>query len=331
MRPMRVHVEAWDPRYGANADGGDSAGPEAASSEEVDPAAELPPESWQPLAPPPGLRAPDVVLLVDGVRRIDAHMWVEESDTSLQPCLAASYAAGVVRCDLRRGAAEVASARIVRGLFTPSPLLEDLTTTAAQYVVKRVGVRDPGKLANQVMPHLRALEVDVSRAQRAEATSEDDLLVVDGPLEDRGALPRAIGYVKTHRRTYLPPQLATVITRIKPGQRTPYFSVGTRWRQYSWYLRLPGPVGSPWAGIVRVECSAELSRPEVTHLADLSAVTLPRLASTSYKDPRAPQNLVPIAGLEKRLRAMLGNAQLLHRALQSAVAAGNRAAPSDTL
>ena len=325
---MRVHVDAWDPRYGASAD--ESGGPEAASAEEVDPAAEVATSEWQPRDPGPDTRIPDVVLLVDGVRRIDAHMWVEESETSLQPCLAASYAAGVVRCDLRRGAAEVASARIVRGLFTPSPVLDDLTTTAAQYVVKRVGVRDPGKLANTVLPHLRALEVDISREQRADARPDaDDLLVVDGPLEDRGTLPRALGYVKTHRRTYLPPHLATVITRIQPGQRTPFFSVGTRWRQYSWYLRLPGPAGSPWSGIVRVECSAELSRPEVTRLADISAVTLPRLASTSYKDPRAPQNLVPIAGLERRLRAMLGNAQLLHRALQSAVAATNRSTPEN--
>jgi hypothetical protein len=44
-------------------------------------------------------------------------------------------------------------------------------------------------------------------------------------------------------------------------------------------------------------------------------VTLPRFASTPYKDPRAPQNLVPIAGLERRLRGMLGDARLLYRTL----------------
>ena len=50
-------------------------------------------------------------------------------------------------------------------------------------------------------------------------------------------------------------------------------------------------------------------------MADVSTATLPRFASTPYKDPRAPQNLIPIAGLEKRLRALLGDARLLHRAL----------------
>lgn len=93
------------------------------------------------------------------------------------------------------------------------------------------------------------------------------------------------------------------------------FKLGTAWGGYSWYLRLPGTTGAPWAGIVRVECSAELSAPEAIGLADRSLVTLPRFASSPYKDPRAPQNLIPIAGLERRLRALLGDARLLHRTL----------------
>jgi len=64
-----------------------------------------------------------------------------------------------------------------------------------------------------------------------------------------------------------------------------------------------------------VECAAELPVGEAVALADLSAVTLPRFASAPYKDPRAPQNLVPIAGLERRLRALLGDGRLLHRTL----------------
>ncbi|HEY6595179.1 MAG TPA: hypothetical protein VI011_13965, partial [Asanoa sp.] len=59
---------------------------------------------------------------------------------------------------------------------------------------------------------------------------------------------------------------------------------------------------------------------EAIGLADLSLVTLPRFASTPYKDPRAPQNLIPIAGLERRLRSLLGDARFLHRALTLAAA-----------
>jgi hypothetical protein len=55
-------------------------------------------------------------------------------------------------------------------------------------------------------------------------------------------------------------------------------------------------------------------------LADCSARSLPRFASAAHKDARAPQNLYPIAGLERALRARLGDQGLLLRALRSAAA-----------
>jgi hypothetical protein len=45
---------------------------------------------------------------------------------------------------------------------------------------------------------------------------------------------------------------------------------------------------------------------------------LPKLSSAPHKDPRAPQNLVPIGGLERELRRRLGDQQLLYRALRAA-------------
>jgi hypothetical protein len=72
--------------------------------------------------------------------------------------------------------------------------------------------------------------------------------------------------------------------------------------------------------VVRVEASADLTRRAVVDLADRSTVTLPLLASSQYKDPRAPQNLIPIAGLEGRLRRMLGDPRLLVRTLIAAAA-----------
>jgi hypothetical protein len=96
--------------------------------------------------------------------------------------------------------------------------------------------------------------------------------------------------------------------------------MGTSWRRNSWYLRLDGSSGAPWSGVVRLECSADLPGPEVTRLADLSALVLPPLASSPHKDPRAPQNLVPIGGLERELRRRLGDQQLLYRSLRAAAA-----------
>jgi hypothetical protein len=97
--------------------------------------------------------------------------------------------------------------------------------------------------------------------------------------------------------------------------------MGTSWRRTSWYLQLPGTSGVPWSGVVRLECSADLPVPEVTRLGDLTARLLPPLASAPYKDPRAPQNLVPIGGLERELRHRLGDQQVLYRALRAAAMA----------
>src|SRR5206468_371914 len=134
-------------------------------------------------------------------------------------------------------------------------------------------------------------------------------------LRGRRALPRAIGYVKSHNTFYLSAELTRVVTGLRAGQRSPVFRLSNL---YSWYLRLPGPTGSPWGGVVRIECSGDLSPEDAVALADRSAVTLPRFASSPYKDPRAPQNLVPIAGLERRLRNLLGDPKLLHRTLVKA-------------
>ncbi|BCJ67223.1 hypothetical protein [Polymorphospora rubra] len=304
------HVDAWDPSYGASFEA--PAGPAAQSSAQVDVGVEMPAGAWAPRSAPDGLAAPDVVLLVDGVRRNDASLWSREDDGTSYPGLAASYAAGVVRCDLRRGAAEVAGSAVRRGLFTASPTGADIVAGQIRYLLHQVS--PPGELAKlpvAVQPQLTALEVDVSNAARVDG----DLLIVDGPLRNRRQLPRALGYIKTQHSQYLDAREQAVVTSLRAKERSPVFRLGTAWGGWSWYLRLPGPTGAPWAGIVRVECSAELSDVEAVELADLSLVTLPRFASTPYKDPRAPQNLIPIAGLERRLRAMLGDARLLHRAL----------------
>jgi len=322
---VRLYVDSWDPSYGTGLDPGDN-GPTAESTAQLGVDIEVPGAAWRPLSPPPDLRSPEVVLLVDGVRRIDARIWVEEADGTLHPGLAASYAAGVVRCDLRRGSADVVVARIARGLFTASPNVTDLTAANTRYAVRRVAANDPAQLSAAVQPQLHTLEAEVSVEARATTAVDEDLLVIDGPLRGRTQLPRALGYVKTHRVQYLPPDLALVIGQLRPGQRCPVFLLGTTWHRYTWYLKLPGPLGSPWAGVVRVEASADLPRGEVIRLADLSAVTLPRFASTAYKDARAPQNLTPIAGLERRLRGMLGDSRLLLRSLTAAAAAQRDAA-----
>ena len=93
------------------------------------------------------------------------------------------------------------------------------------------------------------------------------------------------------------------------------FTIDGMWTRHSWYMRLPGPGGSPRAGIVRYECSPELSG--IGAIAEVSARVLPRYASEAHKDSRAPQNL-PISGLERELRHRLGDQAVMYRGLRAA-------------
>jgi hypothetical protein len=320
---LRYFVEPWHPAFGSPQDA-DDGGTGGDSSAELDLDVELPADKWRPVSPGPGADAPPTVLLVDGVRRIDAHLWVQDDEGEVHPAVAVSYAAGVVRCDLHRGVAEVAHAQLRRGLFTPATGATMLGAPPAGYRLELARGSQHDDLVRAAQQAMLALEATVSEEARAQVTDlsmvDDDLLVTDGPLRGRHRLPRSLGYVKTHRTHYLRPKQAKVVTECRAGQRSPVFRVGPRWPHYSWYLRLPGPAGSPWAGVVRVQGSPDLTPEQAVALADRSAVTLPRFASRAYKDPRAPQNLVPVAGLERRLRALLGDPKLLHRSLLKATA-----------
>src|SRR5262249_38168665 len=156
---MRVDVDAWDPSYGTAFEAG---GPRAQSSGRVETDVELPAKAWRAIETPSTVAPPDVVLLIDGVQRIDARVWVTDDDGQTHLGLAASYAAGVVRCDLRRGAAQLATTRIERGLFSPCPTAPTMQAGSARYPARQVGRGEPRDLQLGVQRHLQALEVAVS-------------------------------------------------------------------------------------------------------------------------------------------------------------------------
>ncbi len=317
----RFAVEAWAPEYGAPME--ESAG--AGTPDAVDVAVERPASEWRPVAPPPGSAVPGpCVAFVDGVRRVDARVWVTGDDGAARQGICATYGAGVVTC--RHGVATVEAAEIRRALFAPTEGAASVATRHGTYRHVPVPSDDPDRLAIALQDAMAELEHRVSAeaglaAVGPHGVDPDGLLVVDGPLRERIRLPRAVGYVKTHRAAYLPAEVAGVVGELRAGERTPLFLVGGRFARWSWYLRLPGEVAHPWAGVVRGEISAELPVDDAVALADRLAATLPRFASVPQKDPRAPQNLFPIAGLERELRRRLGDPVLLLRALREAAAA----------
>jgi hypothetical protein len=322
---MRFSVDAWDPAYGTNTELEDFLD---RSPARVDVNVERPASQWRAIDPDPGLAQPDALLFVDGVRRVEARVWIEDGAPSGEASmgLCASYAAGVVCCCGQL--AHLIDFEVRRGLFTVAPRADDIMTWAGGYTACHTAA-DAARplsvtLSQALQRRLGQVEVRTAVAARAAMAGHgvadgDDLLVIDGPLSGRQHLPRALGYIKSHRTTYLPPDLNALVATLAPGQRTPAFLIGTSWDRHTWYLRLPvtgGLAMAPWAGIVRIECPADLPAREVTGLAGLSQACLGRFASAEYKDARAPQNLYPIAGLERELRRRLGDPRLLYRALR---------------
>jgi hypothetical protein len=326
---MRFTVDAWDPSYGLTLDLEDDL-QESTAKVQVD--LEVPASQWHAIDARAGRPAPGAMLFVDGVRRIEAHVWIDDESggagraTQATAALCASYAAGVVCCYGRQ--AHLVTAEIRRGLFSVAPHASEIVTRAGRYQANHVTAGTAGvPLMARLSQALQRRLADVEMVAAAEARSaihdhgpapDDDLLIIDGPLRGRQHLPRALGYIKSHHATYLPPDINGLVGALDPGQRTPVFLMGTSWERHSWYLRLPGSTGSPWSGVVRIECAAALPIAEVTRLADLSQVSLGRFASASYKDGRAPQNLYPIGGLERELRHRLGDPRLLYRGLREA-------------
>lgn len=332
---MRFTVDPWDPSYGASVE------TELGPSDLVPrPDVERPAAEWAPVDPPRGVAPPEAVLFVDGVRRTDAQVWVEPDPGDdptggvPSPALCATYAAGVVCCCA--DGAHVVAADVRRGLFSTRSAGPAVETWAGTYRFEaasgKAGTAPAQVLSQAVQVKLSGLELEVAVRAR-EHVRGPDLVVVDGQLRSAigpagaGHLPRTLGFVKTHSRTFLKADLNPVVAALGPGQRTPVFRLepdgepDPLFARYTWYLRLPCPPGSPWAGVARVECSGQVPVAEAVALADTSQVTLVRFASTAYKDSRAPQNLFPIAGLERALRRRLGEPALLYRALRLAATA----------
>lgn len=329
---MRFAVDGWDPSYGTSLE--IDAAAETVVSVRTD--VELPASRWAPI-PARDLPRPSATVFVDGVRRIDARLWIDEPDAGhperpaadASMALCASYGAGAV-CSCARDGAHFLPPRIRRGLFTISAEASDVETWAGTYEVRPAVLRESQGLAlslSAALQHkLTELELLVAVEARSVLSAHgldrgDELLVVDGPVRGRAHLSRVLGVVKSHQTAYLPPDLHRIVSSLGSRDRTPVFLLDTAWDRYTWYLRLPGPPGQPWAGIVRVECGATIPASDAVALADLSQPVLSRFASAEFKDPRAPQNLYPVAGLERELRRRLGHPALLYRALRQAAAA----------
>jgi hypothetical protein len=304
---VKFAVETWAPEYGASIDDSNL----GVTTLPVDPNVEVPADRWRPLLPAP-VERPERILFVDGVRRVDARIWINDGAGGVTPGLCATVAAGAVCAE--PGRASLMAAEVRRGVYSAAPDLAGIATRFGAYEPCRVANGTPEGLILGVHERMTALEKQLARALG------EGMIIVDGPLRGPDYTPGAIGYIKSQHVRYLPDALQAVVGTLAEGERAPLFCIGGPFTKLSWYLRLPGPIAHPLSGIVRCEMTADHGVAAATPLADLVTATLPVFASEPHKDTRAPQNLHPIAGLERELRRRLGDATLAERALRVSAA-----------
>jgi hypothetical protein len=179
----------------------------------------------------------------------------------------------------------------------------------------------PADLASELRELMRQLE-----ARIAESILGDSRIVfIDGPLAYISFLGPVVGVIKRISLPYLDSTHFALTTSLSLGERTPLFLISDGKRdRYSWYLRIG--VGRSFdhvlAGVLRLEIRAAAGLEVARHLAGISAAVLPRFASLAARDPRAPQNLVPIGALEEELRRRMGHHLVIRRAIEKRISQG---------
>ncbi|HXY41060.1 MAG TPA: hypothetical protein VEQ10_15415 [Vicinamibacteria bacterium] len=274
--------------------------------------------TWAAVRPGPQPGA-ERLAFVDGVRRIEHRLLIETGGRTVFG-LVGSYAVGAVMVG---SAARVESERIGRVL---------VASGGAALEPFRVAVgRGPALVfeARSEPENTPVAPVDglqkAMREQEARLTerlsTEVDVAFQDGPLSFLfpPAAASVVGFVKRLQRAYLEPAFHALLPQLATGERTPLFLIEGRELRYSWYQRIAigRPIEAALTGVVRLETPASRGLDEARRLADLAARELPRFASDPRHDPRAPQNLFPVGGLESRLKHLLGDPAVVRRAIES--------------
>ena len=242
-------------------------------------------------------RTPSRILFIDGVRRIDARVWIEDAAGDIYPGLCASYAAGAVCCEAR---ADVVAAEVGRGVFSTAPTAADIVASKATYPARMAASSDADGLMLAV--HERMAQTEVCIAEAATSDTEIDLIVIDGPLrgrqhsarrdrlhqEPRGRVPTA--GAAPHGRQARESGNALRCSRSAPPGAATRGTCACRARRVR-----PGPAS----------CAANahpISHPRPrSRWPTRPSAALPRFASEAHKDTRAPAE--PVSDRRPRARA----------------------------
>ena len=320
---MRISLDPWGSDYGSQISTPQAVDEEQLSAQVTGQQIEAGP--WQPRTPAPE-HMPSMTVVIDGVMRGDAPA-VLSDDESRFLALFGSYAAGAVVIDHR---VEIIEEQLDR-LFIVGGRQSGPDVTIAAGTGGKIPMRyrsmsasdlTPDSLRESLLTAMRRAENDLART----LSGDERLVLADGNLTFLGDSSSVVGVIKTIQRMYLAPPEAKILERLQPGERTPLFQFsGSSKRKgfavFTCYLRLanPRPIEHPFTGLVRLEVKAGVGIQKAAALLDQAAQAVSGLASRAPKDPRAPQNLIPVGGLERRLRHRLGDPKLVRRCIEKAL------------
>ena len=259
------------------------------------------------------------IAFVDGVRRIERRLVVLEGERSYFGLLG-SFGVGAVSVAsaARVGHETVGRVLVTGGGYRTRPFDAPVDgRLMLRFDPLSEPENDPASPLDGLQRAMRQSEAGLAERLSAEV----DVVFQDGPLTFLTASARGavVGFVKRLLRNYLEPSAQALLPRLSVGERTPVFLIDGRDARYSWYLRIAHgrPIESELTGVARLEAPAARGLGEACQLADLSARLLPRFASDAARDPRAPQNLYPIGGLEAQLKHRLGDPSVVRRAIEA--------------
>ena len=314
-RPI-LSLDPWSAAYGSAAEFEDE-DPDETLNFEVDHAVET--TDWSVGLTPKALAFPDTVAFVDGVQRTESWARADDEDSASVAVLASIG----VGCVLSAGGrADVSVDYVSRVLAVGGPTrAEPLVVQSAQHrlVFEVARSTETGRHGAMQAVAIRRRDLEVASVAKHLATTP--LVIADGRLvELTRSTNQLVGMAKTLHQLYLSGDQRSLIPRLATGQRTPVFLIKLQdsrdWR-YSWFLRLPytRAIHHSYAGIVRLEIPYKDAASYV-EVADMVSHNLPRFASKPQHDPRAPQNLLPVGGLERRLRHEMGDPAFIRRAIE---------------
>ena len=317
-----VFFEEWDPSYGSpyltDETTPDDPGYEAAPIVEDTPDGSF---SIRPSADTPRLGK---VAFVDGVQRREGLLYRTADDGRLLRGGVGAFSAGATVAEpgeRMRWWDETSTRRLVifgGGQPIRLPDVDDFSWDPI--AVESEELDAPQR---ELQSRMRAEESKLAEKLAADGW----LTVLDGPLTFTRSrdLPLA-GLVKTHHRMLLAPEFHARVGEIRGGERTPLFQLGSD--RYSAYMRLTERHAGtgPWHGIIRLEVPQSAGVEYARETTDRLTAELPRFAGVPHRDPRAPQNLMPVGALETWLRRRMGPSRFAIRAAR--IAAGRTLTPS---